>query len=114
MTTPTSFGPESCGPLGDVALLRGHAPYTLAGYAGFRAVIDSDGAVPARLKALFAAVAAIDRRYPDLARRELSRGVTLGLTVREAAAGLIVLASLRGEAAALELGTVIGTCFDTL
>ena len=106
--------PAEIGPLGHDALLRGYAPYTLAGYAGFRAVIDSDGAVPARLKALFAAVAAIDRRYPDLAHRELSRGVTLGLTVREATAGMIVLTSLRGEAAALEFGTVIGACFDTL
>jgi len=106
--------PAEIAPLGHDALLRGYAPYTLAGYAGFRAVIDSDGALPARLKALFAAVAAIDRRYPDLARRELSRGVTLGLTVREATAGMIVLTSLRGEAAALEFGTVIGACFDTL
>jgi len=107
MTTPRSFGP-----LGDVALLRGHAPYTLAGYAGFRVVIDTDGAVPARLKALFAAVAAIDRRYPDLARRELARGVSLGLTVRDATAGLIVLSSLRGEGAALEFADVIASVFD--
>ncbi len=102
MTTPRSFGP-----LGDVALLRGHAPYTLAGYAGFRAVIDTDGAVPARLKALFIAVAAIDRRYPELARRELARGASLGLTVRDATAGLIVLSSLRGEGAALEFADVL-------
>ena len=111
MTTPTSSGP-AIGPLDDVALLRGHAPYTLAGYAGFRAVIDSDGAVPARLKALFAAVAAIDRRYPDLARRELARGASLGLTVRDATAGLIVLSSLRGEGAALEFADVIATVFS--
>ena len=69
---------QQMGPLGAVALLRGHAPYTLAGYAGFRAVIDIDGAVPARLKALFASVAAIDRRYPDLARRGLARGAGPG------------------------------------
>lgn len=106
MTTPRSFGP-----LGDVALLRGHAPHTLAGYAGFRAVIDTDGAVPARLKALFTAVAAIDRRYPDLARRELARGASLGLTVRDATAGLIVLSSLRGEGAALEFADVIASVF---
>jgi len=111
MTTPGSDGPP-IGPLGDVALLRGHAPYTLAGYAGFRAVIDTDGAVPARLKALFAAVAAIDRRYPDLARRELARGVSLGLTVRDATAGLIVLSSLRGEGAALDFAGVIASVFD--
>jgi len=106
MTTP-----EQIGPLGEVALLRGHAPYTLAGYAGFRAVIDTDGAVPARFKALFASVAAIDRRYPDLARRELARGAALGLTVRDATAGLIVLSSLRGEGAALEFADVLAATF---
>jgi len=97
-----------------VPLLRGHAPYTLAGYTAFRAVIDRDGAVSAKLKALFASVAAIDRRYPALARRELERGVTLGLTIREATAGLIVLTSLRGEAAALEFASVLSDAFGTV
>jgi alkylhydroperoxidase/carboxymuconolactone decarboxylase family protein YurZ len=68
--------------------------------------------VPARLKALFASVAAIDRRYPDLARRELARGASLGLIVRDATAGLIVLSSLRGEGAALEFADVIASVFD--
>lgn len=93
--------------LEDAVLLRSHAPYTLAGYAAFRDVIDRDGAVPARLKALFVAVTAIDRRYPDLARRELVRGVELGLTVTEATAGIIVLSSLRGEGAALEFAELV-------
>lgn len=97
--------------LDQIAFLTGHAPYTLAGYAGFRAVIDSDGAVPARLKALFASVAAIDRRYPELARRELARGVTLGLSLREVTAGLIVLSSLRGEGAAGEFAAIVGEVF---
>jgi alkylhydroperoxidase/carboxymuconolactone decarboxylase family protein YurZ len=97
--------------LSGVTLLAGYAPYTLAGYAEFRAVIDTDGAVPARLKALFAAVAAIDRRYPELARRELERGVTLGLELHEAVAGLIVLTSLRGEGAALEFADVVHAAF---
>ena len=57
-------------PLMEVALLQGHAPYTLAGYEKFRSVIDSDGALPAKFKALFAAAAAIDRRHLALARRE--------------------------------------------
>jgi len=105
---------DQIGPLGALSLLRGHAPYTLAGYAGFRRIIDRDGAVPARLKALFAAVAAIDRRYPDLADRELARGAALGLTVHEATAGLIVLTSLRGEGAALEFAAVIARCFAAL
>ncbi len=93
--------------LEDAVLLRSHAPYTLAGYAAFRDVIDRDGAVPARLKALFVAVTAIDRRYPDLARRELVRGVERGLTVTEATAGIIVLSSLRGEGAALEFAELV-------
>lgn len=101
-------------PLLDVALLKGHAPYTLAGFAAFRSVIDTDGAVPAKLKALFAAVAAIDRRHLSLARRELARGVGLGLTTTEATAGLIVLSSLRGEAAALDFAEIIAMSFATI
>jgi len=101
-------------PLMDVPLLRGHAPYTLAGFAAFRSVIDTDGAVPAKFKALFAAVAAIDRRHLCLARRELARGVGLGLTSVEATAGLIVLASLRGEAAALDFAEVIAASFAAI
>lgn len=101
----------SANPLMEVSLLKGFAPYTLAGYAGFREVIDSDGAVPASYKALFAAVAAIDRRYPTLARRELIRGRDLGLTLKDSVAGLIVLSSLRGEGAALEFAEVIEAVF---
>lgn len=97
--------------LDGIAFLAGHAPYTLAGYAKFRDVIDTDGAIPARLKALFAAVAAIDRRYPEIARRELARGVALGLQLNEVTAGLIVLSSLRGEGAALEFANLVGECF---
>ncbi|SDA16344.1 carboxymuconolactone decarboxylase family protein [Sphingomonas sp. NFR15] len=99
-------------PLMDIALLKGHAPYTLAGFAAFRSVIDTDGAVPARLKALFVAVAAIDRRHLGLARREIARGVTLGLTPLEATAGLIVLTSLRGEAAAMDFADILDTAFE--
>jgi len=101
-------------PLMDVTLLRGYAPYTLAGYEKFRSVIESDGALPARLKALFATVAAVDRRHLALARRELARGVALGLTPKEATAGLIVLTSLRGEAAAIDFATLIEESFDDL
>ncbi len=98
-------------PLMDIALLKGHAPYTLAGFMAFRSVIDSDGAVPARLKALFASVAAVDRRHLGLARRELERGVSLGLTPVEATAGLIVLTSLRGEAASADFAEIVDRCF---
>jgi len=98
-------------PLMDDPLLRGHAPYTLAGFAQFRAVIDTDGAVPARLKALFAAVAAIDRGHLQLATREIERGVGLGLTQIEATAGLIVLTSLRGEGAAANFAAILAQTF---
>jgi 4-carboxymuconolactone decarboxylase len=100
-------------PLMDDLLLQGHAPYTLAGFAQFRAVIDADGAVPARLKALFASVAAIDRGHLELATREIERGVGLGLTRLEAAAGLIVLTSLRGEAAAIKFGAILAQTFGS-
>ncbi|HUD91647.1 carboxymuconolactone decarboxylase family protein [Sphingobium sp.] len=98
-------------PLMNIALLRGHAPYTLAGYDIFRSVVASDGAIPARMKALFAAVAAVDRHHLTLATRELDRGVSLGLTSKEATAGLIVLSSLRGEAAALDFADIIEKSF---
>ena len=98
-------------PLMDIALLKGHAPFTLAGFSAFRSVIDSDGASPARLKALFTAVAAVDRRHLGLARREIERGAALGLT---ATAGMIVLTSLRREAAAIGFAEILGTCFEDL
>ena len=101
-------------PLMDIALLKGHAPFTLAGFSAFRSVIDSDGASPARLKALFTAVAAVDRRHLGLARREIERGVALGLTPVEATAGLIVLTSLRGEAAAADFADIVGACFEDI
>jgi alkylhydroperoxidase/carboxymuconolactone decarboxylase family protein YurZ len=98
----------------DIPLLQGYAPYTLAGFSAFRAIIDGDGAVPARLKALFAAVAAIDRRHLGLARRELERGVAGGLTSAEATAGLVVLTSLRGEGAAADFAAIVEDCFPGL
>jgi len=99
-------------PLMTNPLLRGYAPFTLAGFDAFRSVIDNDGAVPARLKALFAAVAAVDRRHLGLARREMERGVTLGLSLKEATAGLIVLTSLRGEAAAADFAALLDDCYS--
>src|ERR1700730_3484371 len=39
-------------------LLRRIAPYTLGGYARFRTIVESDGALPAKVKALYVAVAA--------------------------------------------------------
>lgn len=82
-------------------LLRRIAPYTLCGYARFRQVVDDDGALPARIKALYVAVAATTKGYRDMAQREIARAHGLGLTFDEASAAAIVLSSVRGEGAAL-------------
>ena len=87
--------------------LNGLAPFTLSGYALFRDVIEADGALPAKLKCLFSAVAATNKGYPALARRELERAARLGVLVNEAASGLILLSSLRGEGAALAFDALL-------
>jgi len=94
-------------------LLKELAPFTISGYDLFREVIETDGALPAKLKSLFAAVAACNRRYPALARTELDRAARLGLTRNEAAAGLILLSSLRGEGAALAFNEAIGEIYPS-
>lgn len=83
-------------------LLRRIAPMTVGGYRRLRSVIDNDAALPARIKALYVAVAATTRRYPAMARRELARGRAAGLSFAEASAAAIVLTSVRGEGAALD------------
>jgi len=95
----------------DSPLLRRYAPYTPSGYALFRRVIDEDGAIPARIKALLAAVAAVSKGRQGLALRELRRGADLGLVLDEAVAGMIVLSSLRGEGAALDFEQVLTEIF---
>lgn len=82
-------------------LLRRIAPQTLGGYARFRAIIDQDGALPAKVKALFVAVAATTKGYRQMALRELQRAQRLGLQFDEASSAAIVLSSVRGEGAAL-------------
>lgn len=88
-------------PLLESRLLRRIAPYTLCGYSRFRAVVENDGAIPARIKALYVAVAATTKGYRDMAQRELKRAHQLGLTFAEASAAAIILSSVRGEGAAL-------------
>lgn len=95
----------------DVPVLRQMAPYTLSGYALFREIVETDGALPAKIKSLFAAVAASNRGFPDLARREAERARDLGLKGPEAAAGLILLSSLRGEGAALSFKDVLDAVY---
>lgn len=82
-------------------LLRRIAPTTLGGYSRFRRVIDEDGALPAKIKVLFVAVAATTKGYRELALRELQHARELGLSFVEASAAAIVLSSVRGEGAAL-------------
>ena len=91
--------------------LKRLAPFTRSGYALFREVIDSDGALPARLKCLFSAVAAANKGYLDLAHGELERAARLGVLLDEAASGLILLSSLRGEGAALAFDAVLARVY---
>ena len=77
------------------------APKTVAGYRRFRSVIDSDGAIPARIKRLFVACAATVKSYEEMALRELTGARDAGLSEGEAGAAIAILASVRGEGAAL-------------
>lgn len=88
-------------PLLQSNLLRRIAPFTLCGYSRFRRVVDEDGAIPARIKTLYVAVAATTKGYREMAQRELARARQLGLTFDEASSAGIVLSSVRGEGAAL-------------
>jgi 4-carboxymuconolactone decarboxylase len=92
-------------------LLKQLAPFTLSGYALFREVIETDGALPAKLKCLFSAVAATNKGYLELARRELERAARLGVLLNEAASGLILLSSLRGEGTALAFDAMLDTVY---
>jgi hypothetical protein len=54
-------------------LLRRIAPQTLGGYARFRRIVEEDGALPAKIKRLYVAVAATTKGYREMALRELTR-----------------------------------------
>ncbi len=88
-------------PLQDSALLRRIAPKTLGGNARFRQIVNTDGALPAVMKALFVAVAATTKGFVAMAQRELERAKRLGLSAEQASSAAIILSSVRGEAAAL-------------
>ncbi len=87
--------------------LRRSAPLTLAGYDRFRHVVNADGALPAPIKGLFVAVAAIVKRYEDMAQRELARAKEIGLSLDHANAGVVALCSSRGEGAALAFQAMV-------
>ena len=74
---------------------------TVSGFRRWRAIIDTDGAVPARIKRLFVACAATIKGYRELAQRELVLARADGLTEAEAGAAVAILASVRGEGASL-------------
>lgn len=91
--------------------LRQNAPMTLSGLHAFREVTDTDGALPARVKALYLAVAALVKRYERLAARELARAKSIGLNVEEAQAGITILCSSRGEGAAEAFADLVAQVF---
>ena len=74
-------------------VLRTIAPKSLAGYARFRQVLDGESALPARIKALFVAVAATTKGYSEMARREIARARTLNLSWEEASSAAILSVS---------------------
>jgi hypothetical protein len=80
---------------------------TAAGWAGMRSQIDGDGALPAREKALIAAMVAAVRGREEVASEEASRLSVLGATDQIApAASMLALA--RGRAAADRLAAAAG------
>lgn len=93
-------------------VLRSIAPQSLAGYARFRQVIDCDSALPARMKALFVAVAATTKGYPEMAQRELARARQLDLSWEEACSAAVILCSVRGEGAALRFVNLLQAEYD--
>lgn len=89
-----------------IGRLRARAPKTLAGYRRFRAVIEQDGALPAPLKHLFVAAAACVKNYAGMAERELRAAAAAGLDAEHAGAAIAILASSRGEGAALRFEAI--------
>jgi len=98
-------------PLIALERLRRNAPKTVAGFRRWRLIIDSDGAVPARIKRLFVACAATVKGYEEMSRRELQAARDAGLTEEEAGAAVAILASVRGEGAALRFHGIFGDVY---
>jgi alkylhydroperoxidase/carboxymuconolactone decarboxylase family protein YurZ len=104
----------SISPLVSLGLLRRDAPKTVAGFRRFRSVIETDGALPARIKQLFVACAATTKGYEDMALRELRAAREAGLTQEEAGAAVAILSSVRGEGAALRFHGICATVFPAI
>jgi alkylhydroperoxidase/carboxymuconolactone decarboxylase family protein YurZ len=93
--------------------LRQNAPKTVAGYRLFRRVIEEDGALPSSVKRLFLAAAACTKGYPDMAARELAAAAAAGLELEHAGSAMTILASSRGEGAAMRFGAVLRECYGS-
>ncbi|RZF64697.1 carboxymuconolactone decarboxylase family protein [Sphingomonas populi] len=98
-------------PLVAVGRLRRDAPKTVAGFRRWRTIIDTDGAVPARIKRLFVACAATVKGYEEMALRELQAARDEGLAEAEAGAAVAILSSVRGEGAALRFHGLFGKVY---
>lgn len=93
--------PTPSNPLVALGLLRRDAPKTVAGFRRWRAIIETDGVIPARIKRLFVSCAATVKGYEEMALRELMAARDGGLSEQEAGAAVAILSSVRGEGAAL-------------
>lgn len=97
---------QDTSPLLAVGRLRARAPKTLAGFRRFRAIVETNGALPATLKRLFLAAAACTKGYEAMALRELRDAAAAGLDVEQAGSALTILSSSRGEGAALRFAAI--------
>lgn len=93
--------------------LRQNAPKTVAGYRLFRAIIEQDGALPSAIKRLFLVAAACTKGYPEMAERELAAAAAAGLDLEHAASAMTILASSRGEGAAMRFGAALARCYGS-
>lgn len=73
------------------------SPKFAEGLARVREVCDLDGALPAGIKALFMATAAVVRNHEETARRELRRAVERGVTVKQLQGAAVSVLISRGE-----------------
>jgi alkylhydroperoxidase/carboxymuconolactone decarboxylase family protein YurZ len=104
--------PAAAATLDAVGRVRAHASKTLAGYRRFRSVIESDGALPKTLKHLFVAAAACVKGYPEMAERELRAAAAAGLDMELAGCAVAILASSRGEGAALRFESIYASVYS--
>ncbi|CCA92189.1 MULTISPECIES: carboxymuconolactone decarboxylase family protein [unclassified Novosphingobium] len=114
VTSVEPSGVETAVQLSALGVLRCNAPMTVAGFQRWRSIIETDGAVPARIKLLFVACAACVKGYVELGRRELAAAREAGLNASEAGAAVAILSSVRGEGAALRFHGIAETLFGPL